>query len=242
MLLDKSPSNQQLDDLDKRAKNIRDKLQAQDTRPIVVEFAGSPKSGKSTNIDIIHHFFRRNDFKVWAPTEGASKRTPYSLKRDLVAFNTWSLSYAIQELLVAYNNVDQQHLIILDRGPFDSLAWMGVLQEQQEITGEDYEVYEKFALHRKWMNKIARVYLFTCSPNVSLERENEAKLTVQTGTAMNESMLSNLNEKYSKLEKPSLDTSKICHLDTSDSSSPRQSAFPIACDICSLFEQELGVS
>ena len=66
-------------------------------------------------------------FKVWAPTEGASKRTPYQLKRDLVAINTWSLNYAISELLVAYHNIDRPDLIILDRGPFDSLAWMTVL-------------------------------------------------------------------------------------------------------------------
>lgn len=61
-------------------------------RPVFVEFSGTPKSGKSTCIDIVSHFFRRVGFNVLAPTEGASKRTPYYLRRDLVAFNTWSAS------------------------------------------------------------------------------------------------------------------------------------------------------
>lgn len=56
--------------------------------PVVVEFSGSPKSGKSTTIDIVSHYYKRLEFRVWAPTEGASKRTPYQLKRDLVAFNS----------------------------------------------------------------------------------------------------------------------------------------------------------
>ena len=44
-------------------------------RPVFVEFSGTPKSGKSTCIDIVSHFFRRVGFNVLAPTEGASKRT-----------------------------------------------------------------------------------------------------------------------------------------------------------------------
>jgi putative protein kinase ArgK-like GTPase of G3E family len=46
-------------------------------RPFFVEFSGTPKSGKSTCIDIVSHFFRRMQYKVLAPSEGASKRTPY---------------------------------------------------------------------------------------------------------------------------------------------------------------------
>ena len=58
-------------------------LRDEDKLPLVVEFAGSPKAGKSTTIDIVTHFFKRTGFKTWAPTEGASKRTPYFLRRDL---------------------------------------------------------------------------------------------------------------------------------------------------------------
>src|SRR5262245_9593829 len=82
-------------------------------RPLFIEFSGSPKSGKSTCIDIVHHFFRRVGFKVLAPTEGASKRTPYYLKDDLVAFNAWSACYALTHVLEGLYQSDKYDLAIL---------------------------------------------------------------------------------------------------------------------------------
>ncbi len=99
-----------LEQLEVDARRIKKELPS-DHKPVVIEFAGSPKAGKSATIDILAHFFKRMGFQVWAPTEGASKRTPYHLKRNLIAFNTWTLNYAISELLVAYFNVDHQDLI-----------------------------------------------------------------------------------------------------------------------------------
>src|SRR5207248_87289 len=66
-----------------------------DRRPLFIEFAGSPKSGKSTCIEAVGHFFRRSKFTVLHPTERASQRTPFYLKGDLIAFNAWSACYAL---------------------------------------------------------------------------------------------------------------------------------------------------
>ena len=84
--IDVAPTESDLEQIARRAEEVQGKL-SKLTTPVIIEFSGSPKSGKTTNIDIIDHFFRRSNFKVWAPTEGASKRTPYNLRRDLVAFN-----------------------------------------------------------------------------------------------------------------------------------------------------------
>ena len=92
--------------------------------PLFVEFAGTPKSGKSTCIDTVNHFFRRLGYKVLAPTEGASKRTPYYLKEDLVAFNAWSAAYALTHILEGRYGSDEYHLVIMDR---DCLTlWRGL--------------------------------------------------------------------------------------------------------------------
>ena len=152
-----------LDDLATRASSTIKKIkELKDFPTVVIEFSGSPKSGKSTNIDILSHFFKRMEFNVWAPTEVASKRTPYHLRSDLVAFNTWSLNYAISELIVAYHNVDRQHLVILDRGPFDSLAWMALLMNRGDLKKEDFEKIRDFALLPHWFERISMIYLFTC--------------------------------------------------------------------------------
>ena len=39
--------------------------------PVFIEFAGTPKSGKSTCIDTVSHFFRRTGYKVLAPNRGS---------------------------------------------------------------------------------------------------------------------------------------------------------------------------
>lgn len=232
--------------LEDRAKELHSrrrslpKRQRRRRKPVVVEFAGSPKSGKTTNIDIISHFFKRMKFKIWAPAEGASKRTPYHLKRDLVAFNTWSLNYAISELLVAYHNVDRHDLIILDRGPFDSLAWMNLLNKQNKLQADELKIIEAFALHPKWFSLISRVYLFTCKPAMSLQRELESKLTHGAGTAMNEGMLQSLLEEYEVVH-GQLNSYPVQKHDTTETEGPLATAEPIAQDILTLMEEAANV-
>lgn len=206
--------------------------------PIVVEFAGSPKAGKSTTIDILTHFFKRMGFKVWATTEGASKRTPYHLKRDLVAFNTWTLNYAISELLVAYYNVDHHDLVILDRGPFDSLSWMGLLRDKGDLQQDELDVIEKFAKLPRWSTFIKRVYLFECSPETSLKRETDSKLTAKGGIAMNPKMLSDLLKQYNKM-KTMLGEFPLMNVKTTRGTNPKRTSFALAKDVLSVFQKHL---
>lgn len=147
------------------------------------------------------------------------------------------MNYAISELLVAYNNVDPHDLVILDRGPFDSLAWMALLRDQGDLTEDEYDIIRNFALHKKWMSCISRIYLFTCTPKVSLERENLAKLISRPGTAMNPDMLAKLLKQYKKLEnEKNLDQLKS--VNTSTTTSPLGTAFDIADDLIKLFSSQ----
>lgn len=231
-----------LHELNNRARDVRT-YRVGDFAPVAVEFMGSPKAGKTTTIDILTHFFKRTRYKVWAPTEGASKRTPYHLKRDLVAFNTWTLSYAMSELLVAYHNVDHYDLVILDRGPFDSLAWMGVLQKREKIALPEYDVFRNFATGTRWSKLISRVYMFRCDVETSLAREQEFKLIQEPGTAMNNPMLTDLLGEYESLSKV-IPTSLLKVIDTSTSrqTTPLGTACELAEDILSLFEQSAPVT
>ena len=227
-----------LEQLEVDARRIKKELPS-DHKPVVIEFAGSPKAGKSTTIDILAHFFKRMGFQVWAPTEGASKRTPYHLKRNLIAFNTWTLNYAISELLVAYFNVDHQDLIILDRGPYDSLAWLGLLKKQSEdenkLTDKEFEILRDFAVNTRWSALFSRVYLFECSVETSLARENESKLTQEPGTAMNEAMLTALLREY-KAMKQEFKGNRLFPVATSYETTPQTTSYELALDILGLFE------
>jgi thymidylate kinase len=234
------PSEDDLEELAESVTEIGNLIGGSDDfEPVVVEFAGSPKAGKSTTIEIVAHFFKRMGFSVSAPSEGASKRTPYHLRRYLVAFNAWTLNYAISELLVAFHNVDRPFLIFLDRGPFDSLAWMRVLKKRGDLADEEFGVIERFALLPKWSAIVSQLYLFTCEPDVSLERENEAKLVRRPGTAMNPTMLNDLLEEYEALAKE-LTGYPVKRVHTSPSTTARATSYDIAMDIRDLFQARLA--
>jgi thymidylate kinase len=227
----------ELEELEQRAEECSRRLNP-DVEPVVVEFAGSPKSGKSTTIDILVHFFKRMGMKVAAPTEGASKRTPYYLRRDLVAFNSWTLCYAISELLSNYYDNDRPSLIIMDRGPFDSLAWMGLLHNRGELSDDEFDHIKQFALHPRWTNLMSRLYLFTCSPHTSLERETASKLTLRGGTAMNPELLQKLLDEYQQMS-DLLSQYPVRAVDTSLGTTPRSTAKELAEDILDLWEARM---
>jgi len=222
-----------------RYEQHKQEKQDQHFPPLVVEFAGSPKSGKTTTIEIVQHFLRRMDFSVVAPSEGASKRNPYHLRRDLVAYNAWTLNYAISELLVSYYNVDAPDVILLDRGIFDSLAWMGLLQYRGELNRQEADIIRRFALHPKWVNLVSRLYLFTCSPEVSLERETASKLTMEGGTAMNPELLYVLLSQYEQLPSKLGVRYPVLQIDTTEPGPAQVTAYTVVQDLLRIWERKL---
>ena len=227
--------------LRERAKRVL----AERRRPVFIEFAGTPKSGKSTCIEIVRHFFRRLDYKVLAPAEGASRRTPYYLKDDLFAFNTWSASYALMHVLEGLHGSDQYDLAILDRGLFDALAWFEFLAATKQTSEDVRNRVQAFLLIDDWRDKIDAVLLFKTDAATSLDREKRDKLTSQAGSAMNPEVLPNLNSAYDVVhQKYAADFSTVKIVDTSDSkkTEPQSTAFDVANFILDVFEAKLAAN
>ena len=222
-------------------------------RPKFVEFSGTPKSGKSTCIDSVSHFFRRirldeqdpdyanARFTILAPTEGASRRTPAFLRDDLVAFNTWSASYALTHILEGRYHSDRFHLAILDRGLFDALAWFQLLEMQNDISNDDMEKVHNFLLIDHWRSEVDTVFLFTADAETSLKRENEGKLIDAPGRAMNPDFINRLNEAYRIISERFANQFKsVITVDTSESASstPLSTAVHVADCILDLFQSD----
>lgn len=236
-------SDPETEELVIKAKSVLERLEPSAPKPsqgspFIAEFSGSPKSGKSTCIDSVAHFFRRAGFRVLAPTEGASKRTPPYLKDDLVAFNAWSSSYALMHIMEALHHSDSYHLAILDRGLYDALAWFELLREEGTtgLSEEDCQSIHKYLLVEKWRGSIDRVYLFTADPATSLERESRDKIIDQPGRAMNSEFLEKLNSAYdAAYESYASEFRNVERIDTSGSSgtTPRVTSIQIVHSILS---------
>jgi thymidylate kinase len=187
----------QLEQIQRKAETLLGSMKAEPwERPLFVEFSGSPKSGKSTLIEIVTHFFRRMGFKILIPSEGASKRIPHYLKDDLVAFNTWSMCYTLSHLLEGLYHSDKYQIAILDRGLFDALVWFEFLANRNAISKEERMQIHSFILIEKWRSVIDLVFLLKADPDTSLNRESQDKLISGYGRAMNPYFLRELNEAY----------------------------------------------
>lgn len=242
-------SHDEQEELRKRAEQILARLRATPLeRPVFVEFAGTPKSGKSTCIEIVRHFFRRLDYNVLAPAEGASRRTPYYLKDDLIAFNTWSASYALMHVLEGLHGSDRYDLAILDRGLFDALAWFELLAtdrltSERIISDQFRDQVQDFLQIEYWRSKIDSVLLFTTDPGTAMDREGGDKLISEPGQAMNTAFLAELNDAYGEVQRKYADRfPRFMPIDTSKSAgtTPTTTAAAVANIILDIFDTALG--
>ncbi len=216
-----SPSEKQLADLQARFGASLKLLKAEDSEvrlPVIIEFSGSPKSGKSSVINILTHLFKRLGAEVAAPAEGASLRTPRGLRDDWLSFNAWSGCYALQNILIDCHENPPYHLVILDRGLFDVAGWMEFLCHAQHITDGERSAITTFFNLDAWMRRENIVFLFTADHGTSLARERHSKLVDEAGSVMNKDTLKQLQEAYQTAAKSfeGGTAPKIFHVDTSD--------------------------
>lgn len=184
----------QLEELASQIMELKSVAQKQ-RRPIVIEFCGSPKSGKTSCINSLNIFLKRNGYKTIILTERASV-CPISNKHDPI-FNVWTCTSSINEInkTIDANRFNRGgdediDIIICDRGIFDALCWFRWLRDTNKMLEKEYELLTEFATLHRWKRNIDLVYIFTADPNTSIEREYANLLTNKAGSIMNHKILS----------------------------------------------------
>lgn len=179
----------QIGELERLAASVLDKKRRlRPRRPIVIEFAGSPKSGKSTCIGSLDIFLRRNGFKTKVLTERASV-CPISNKFDPL-FNVWTGCSSLNQLSELLDTRARDlDIVMMDRGFFDSLCWF----EWQKVNGflrdEDYRRFTDFFTAPRLRMMIDLVFVFESSTETSIEREYRNLLTRKEGSIMRKKVL-----------------------------------------------------
>jgi predicted NUDIX family phosphoesterase len=177
--------------LEREAGDIRRLLDARTAkRPLIIEFSGSPKSGKTTAINVLSLFFRRNGFRVETFTERASI-SPIAHKKGHPDFNVWVSCASLQGVIESAEKVID--LFILDRGIFDALVWNRHHALTGKITKDEADAMAAFFTMDRWTRLIDLVCIMKCSPDVSIDREYANQLTRKPGTIMTEGTLQVLN-------------------------------------------------
>jgi hypothetical protein len=154
-------------------------------RAFVIEFAGTPKAGKTTSVEAIRHFFSRQGFRVHVLVERASV-CPIPMKGHLF-FNTWCASTMLAELIA---NVDTEtDVIIVDRGLFDALVWLTLQRQRGELTEHEADVIEAFLLLDRWRSLIDLAVVMNVLPEKAMQRETSHRISSKPGSIMNVDVL-----------------------------------------------------
>ena len=180
-------------ELETIAKKILDaKKIARPRRPIVIEFCGTPKAGKTSCLSSLNLFLKRNGFKTKVLTERASV-CPIRDKYN-PSFNLWNLFSSSAELLENFvEKAREIDVILCDRSIFDCLCWFHWFKKYDHINSDDFAVIEAFLTMGKYRTMFDLIYVFKTSPQVALEREYANLLTRKTGSIMNNTVLTEYN-------------------------------------------------
>ena len=150
-------------DLQIRAESLADEFKKKGRRPVVIEFAGAPKAGKTTTLSTLQAFLKRCGFKVEVVIERASV-CPIRDKKH-ANFNIWTACTTLAQILEKTQHQHQRNphpdspeVLILDRGLFDALIWLGMMEHLARIKKEDRERVEHFLLMEDWRKRISGVF------------------------------------------------------------------------------------
>src|SRR5713101_5738099 len=120
-------------------------------KPIVFEFAGVPKAGKTTTLNQIQAFLRRCGFRVEVVIERASVCPIRDKKHS--NFNVWTACTTLAQVLYKTQEpprADDPEILILDRGIFDSICWLVLMERLARIRRQERELIERFLLIEDW--------------------------------------------------------------------------------------------
>lgn len=185
-------------------------------RPIIIEFCGSPKAGKTSCISALSMFLRRNEFRVKVLVERASV-CPVNNKYDPL-FNIWTVCSALAELSELLSNHPKNYdVVILDRGVFDALCWFEWQAAHHYLDKDSLDRIASFLTLKRWRASIDLVLVFQAKAEKSIEREYAALLTRKRGSIMREPILESYFEAIGiAMEKHSSTFRKVQIFDTSE--------------------------
>lgn len=161
-------------------------------RPFMIEILGTPKSGKSTIIGMVKHYFRRQGWSVSTPTEGAEI---VELPRDEPQYNFQTGEYALGRAReLSYN--PRFHVGVFDRAIFDVIARMQYYRDKGTITPEEQKVVEDYYL-LPWNCGLFDLHIcLVCDTEIAIKRELASALVKKHGKTMNPDTLAALRKAH----------------------------------------------
>jgi len=213
-------------------------------KPIVVEFAGVPKAGKTSTLNQVQAFFKRCGFRTEVVVERASV-CPIRDKKH-ANFNIWTVCTTLAQILEKTQDpprVDDPHILFLDRGLFDSICWLSMMERLARIRHQDRKLVERFLLIDDWCKRITAVIVMIASAVDAMKRE-QGYIPVENGkgSIMNKEVLEQIKKTNLECVRKLKDYFRIHIIDTSNGDTkdnPKKTAEIAADIVLSLIEEQI---
>jgi predicted NUDIX family phosphoesterase len=186
-------------------------------KPVIFEFAGVPKAGKTSTLNALQAFLKRCGFRA----EIVIDSTALCPIRDQTHsnFNVWTACTTLAQILGKTHNppgFDGPDILILDRGLFDALCWLRLRERLQRIRPKERQVIESFLRLAEWRRRILAVFVMLASPEDAMQRE-KGLLPVEReeGSIMNEKVLAQVLNTTRETSKSLKKEFRIFEIDTS---------------------------
>ena len=227
-----------------RAERSAEQFADKARKPLVIEFAGVPKAGKTSTLTHVQTFLKRCGFRTDVVVERASV-CPIRDKKH-ANFNIWTACTTLAQILEKTQNPprpDDPQILFLDRGIFDSICWMTMMERISRIRRDERELIQKFLLIDDWKKRISAVFVMLVSPSDAMKREQGVLPVEGTGgSIMNSEILQQIKEINEECVDQLGKDFRIFSVNTSDGETkenPERTAEVVAEAIIGLIEAQL---
>lgn len=173
-------------------------------KPYVIEFTGTPRTGKTTLMNNLYDFFKKGGFTTstleeFTTSQRYKKEIYPRLKNEYKSvINTEIPKYALENLNMAIDK--NNDIILIDRSLFDRMIWMDRLYNKNGVTEREYNDYiDKYT---KIINdKIDIVIGLYTDSLTSLRRDYTANASLEKRTFLSEDNINEYNNSLMNMKK-----------------------------------------
>jgi len=173
-------------------------------KPYVIEFTGTPRTGKTSLINNLKDFFKKKGFYVEVLEEFTTsekyKKEIYPILKNQYKniINTEIPKYVLNQLEESINK--NPDIIIIDRSLFDRLIWVDRLVMKDGMSKEEYNDYKK--LYIPLIKEKIDIVISTYADSLTaLKRDYNSNLSLEKRTFLNEQNIQEYNKSLLNMEK-----------------------------------------
>lgn len=201
------------------------------TKPYVIEFTGTPRTGKTTLINNLCDFFKKGGFNVIVLEEFTTSRKykqeiyPKLKNEYKKVVNIEIPKYALKELKEAI--LQNPDIILIDRSLFDRTIWMDRLYNKNGLSKQEYDEFmDKYIeIIKENIDIILATYTDSLT---SLTRDYNANLSLETRTFLNEDNINEYNNSLINMSNISKDKDVNMFIFDTTEKNQRQISFEVA--------------